>query len=124
MKRCGKCGRELPESEFYRKEKSPDGLQAYCKSCQTLNNRKKQNNQKPRAMSNKKQFQKWFTYFDFIPPCPGSKGQWQVKEDTDAQTPICAVPDPIGGERDSDGLNPRQRANARLIAAAPELLEW
>lgn len=70
-------------------------------------------------MSNKKQFQKWFTYFDFIPPCPGSKGQWQVKEDTDAQTPICAVPDPIGGERDSDGLNPRQRANARLIAAAP-----
>ena len=42
MKRCGKCGRELPESEFYRKEKSPDGLQAYCKSCQTLNNRKKQ----------------------------------------------------------------------------------
>ena len=74
-------------------------------------------------MSNKKQFQKWFTYFDFIPPCPGSKGQWQVKEDTDAQTPICAVPDPIGGERDSDGLNPRQRANARLIAAAPELLE-
>lgn len=71
-------------------------------------------------MSNKKQFQKWFTYFDFIPPCPGSKGQWQVKEDTDAQTPICAVPDPIGGERDSDGLNPRHRANESFQTEIPQ----
>ena len=39
MKRCGKCGRDLPESEFYRKEKSPDGLQSYCKTCQSLSSR-------------------------------------------------------------------------------------
>lgn len=44
MKRCGKCGRDLPESEFYRKEKSPDGLQSYCKTCQSLNNRKMKKN--------------------------------------------------------------------------------
>lgn len=33
MKRCSKCGKELPETDFYRKSKSPDGLQSYCKSC-------------------------------------------------------------------------------------------
>lgn len=44
MKRCGKCGKDLPESEFYRKEKSPDGLQSYCKTCQSLNNRKMKKN--------------------------------------------------------------------------------
>ncbi len=44
MKRCGKCGRDLPESEFYRKEKSPDGLQSYCKACQSLNSRKMKKN--------------------------------------------------------------------------------
>lgn len=40
MKRCGKCGKDLPESEFYRKEKSPDGLQSYCKTCQGLSSKK------------------------------------------------------------------------------------
>lgn len=44
MKRCGKCGRDLPESEFYRKEKSPDGLQSYCKACQCMNSRKMKKN--------------------------------------------------------------------------------
>lgn len=33
MKRCAKCGKELPESEFYRNKKSLDGLQYYCKEC-------------------------------------------------------------------------------------------
>lgn len=33
MKRCTKCGKELPETEFYRNAKAPDGLQWYCKSC-------------------------------------------------------------------------------------------
>lgn len=33
MKKCAKCGRELPESEFYRSKKAPDGLQSYCKEC-------------------------------------------------------------------------------------------
>ena len=36
MKKCSKCGKELPESEFYRKSKSADGLQPYCKTCSNL----------------------------------------------------------------------------------------
>lgn len=36
MKKCSKCGKELPESEFYRKSKSTDGLQPYCKTCSNL----------------------------------------------------------------------------------------
>lgn len=44
MKRCGKCGKDLPESEFYRKEKSPDGLQSHCKTCQSMSNRKMKKN--------------------------------------------------------------------------------
>lgn len=33
-KRCPKCGRELPLSEFYVKKGAADGLQAWCKECQ------------------------------------------------------------------------------------------
>lgn len=33
-KRCPKCGRELPASEFYVKKGAADGLQAWCKKCQ------------------------------------------------------------------------------------------
>lgn len=35
MKKCAKCGRELPESEFNKCSKAPDGLQYYCKECQS-----------------------------------------------------------------------------------------
>lgn len=30
---CSKCGRELPQSEFYKKSDSKDGLQSRCKEC-------------------------------------------------------------------------------------------
>lgn len=33
-KKCSKCGRELPSSEFYVKNSAADGLQAWCKECQ------------------------------------------------------------------------------------------
>lgn len=33
-KRCPKCGRELPASEFYVKNSAADGLQPWCKECQ------------------------------------------------------------------------------------------
>lgn len=32
-KKCSKCGRELPVSEFWKKSSTKDGLQAYCKDC-------------------------------------------------------------------------------------------
>ena len=35
-KRCPKCGRELPSSEFYVKNSAADGLQAWCKECQKI----------------------------------------------------------------------------------------
>ena len=34
MKECTKCHRTLPESDFYKKSGSPDGLQNVCKECQ------------------------------------------------------------------------------------------
>lgn len=33
-KKCLKCGRELPVTEFYKKSNAPDGLQTWCKKCQ------------------------------------------------------------------------------------------
>ena len=33
MKRCFKCGRELPESEFHKSRRSKDGLASCCKEC-------------------------------------------------------------------------------------------
>ncbi len=33
MKTCTKCGLELPESEFYKRKRSPDGLSYQCKMC-------------------------------------------------------------------------------------------
>ena len=33
-KKCHKCGRELPISEFYTSKSSADGLQSWCKDCQ------------------------------------------------------------------------------------------
>lgn len=33
-KKCPKCGRELPLSEFYLKRSAADGLQTSCKECQ------------------------------------------------------------------------------------------
>ena len=32
-KKCAKCGRELPVSEFYANKKAKDGLHSYCKEC-------------------------------------------------------------------------------------------
>lgn len=33
MKKCSRCGQELPTEEFYRNKRSADGLQWYCKKC-------------------------------------------------------------------------------------------
>lgn len=36
MKRCKKCGRELPETEFQKNRYTKDGLQFYCKDCMRI----------------------------------------------------------------------------------------
>ena len=33
FKKCSKCGRELPASEFWKNASTEDGLQTYCKEC-------------------------------------------------------------------------------------------
>lgn len=33
MKKCACCGRELPETMFFKCAKSKDGYQSYCKDC-------------------------------------------------------------------------------------------
>jgi len=32
-KKCPKCGRELPLTEFHKNGRNSDGLQTYCRSC-------------------------------------------------------------------------------------------
>lgn len=34
VKKCRRCGRELPVTEFYKKSNTSDGLQTWCKKCQ------------------------------------------------------------------------------------------
>jgi len=41
VKRCGKCKLEKPAAEFYISKNAPDGLQAYCKACQKVAQKKK-----------------------------------------------------------------------------------
>lgn len=43
-KRCSKCGRELPVSEFNKRARSADGLQSYCRECI-----QKYNNERPKT---------------------------------------------------------------------------
>lgn len=50
-KKCAKCGRELPMTEFHKNRSQPDGLQAYCKSC--IKERNKLRTLKRRAMAEK-----------------------------------------------------------------------
>lgn len=39
-KRCSKCGRELPLTEFHRNASLADGLQKQCKECKRATNNK------------------------------------------------------------------------------------
>ena len=43
LKKCSKCSRELPVSEFWKNASTEDGLQTYCKECGNVyaRNRKK-----------------------------------------------------------------------------------
>jgi len=37
IKKCSKCGQEKPVSAFYKSAKAKDGLQSYCRECQSNN---------------------------------------------------------------------------------------
>lgn len=49
MKRCGKCLELKPLSGFFRKSKSPDGLQHRCKECQQKSLKDRSRTEKYRA---------------------------------------------------------------------------
>ena len=53
-KKCTKCGRELPRSEFWKNPTREDGLQEYCKECGKEYFKKKRS--KPSNSSLKKVF--------------------------------------------------------------------
>ncbi len=53
-KRCAKCGRELPLSEFSKNNKKKDGLCCYCKSCTSNLRREYYENNKERLLEAKK----------------------------------------------------------------------
>ena len=38
-KKCSKCGRELPVSEYHKNKAQKDGLQTYCKECKKESNK-------------------------------------------------------------------------------------
>lgn len=42
VKECKHCHRTLPVTEFYKKSSTPDGLQCYCKQCQSELNKNSQ----------------------------------------------------------------------------------
>lgn len=48
-KRCSKCKRDLPVTDFARSSKAPDGWQAYCKECMNDYQRERMLNPKIRA---------------------------------------------------------------------------
>ena len=39
-KKCAKCGRVLPVTEFHKCTQNPDGLYSYCKDCKRIENAK------------------------------------------------------------------------------------
>lgn len=47
-KKCAKCGKVKPISEFYRRSASKDGYQPYCKTCLAENRRKNMGNVRER----------------------------------------------------------------------------
>lgn len=50
-KKCPKCGRELPTTEFYTNRHNKDGLQDKCKDCQREYQRKKAKKKKIAALN-------------------------------------------------------------------------
>ena len=65
----------------------------------------------------------WKTGFRKPPFSLFVNGDWFIKADNYTETPIACIPEPIGGKKNDDGISSVQKANAKLIAAAPELLE-
>ncbi len=58
LKKCSKCGRELPVSEFWKNASTEDGLQTYCKECGNVyaRNRKKTPGETVRELLFKQRF--------------------------------------------------------------------
>ena len=70
-------------------------------------------------MSKKKEvLVKWKTVETMTPNFPG--GVILIKEDTSIELPLAIIPFPVG--RHDNGMR-KQQERAKLIAAAPELLE-
>lgn len=69
-------------------------------------------------MSKKESLVKWKTVETIAPSFPD--GVIFIKEDTSVEFPIAVVPFPLGGHE--IGIK-KQQERAKLIAAAPELLE-
>ncbi|WP_394749513.1 hypothetical protein [Spongiimicrobium salis] len=64
----------------------------------------------------------WDKYFD-PKPYPFRGGQWRVKTKNSVRTPVAVLPESLGGRKDENGNSPIIKANAKLIATAPELLQ-
>lgn len=69
-------------------------------------------------MSNKENLVKWKTVETITPSFPD--GVIFIKEDTSIEFPVSIVLFPVGGHK--NGME-RQRERAKLMAAAPELIE-
>ena len=67
MKKCAKCGRELPEENFSKNKAAKDGLQYYCKECQSRD-------AKERMRQKKTNSNYWVVLKNPIPPgCPRTR---------------------------------------------------
>ncbi len=76
-KRCPKCGRELPVSEFNKNSSKKDGLDTYCKIC----HRERLKEYRDKNKSKNNQYSKKYYKCVKNPSCPrvgGHGGQFEV----------------------------------------------
>jgi hypothetical protein len=60
-----------------------------------------------------------YVFRKLSPLSPG--GQYIIYELEEPQTPVCIIPEPLGGKKNERGRSVRNKENVELITLAPEM---